>query len=468
MKRSGATVLQYLLRQGLIVMVVGVFGAAVYWLFRFSTQNLQAQVPTWSEHIAPIIHRHCSPCHHQGTPAPFPLLTYDDVAKRSLTIRAVVEKRIMPPWPADPSYSSFCEENYLTSDQIQLISAWVKHKMPFGNPEQAPSPPQYTPGSLVGKPHLRLRLQPYLISGDHQDRFLVAKVPFEFDRDTFIRAIEFVPGSRYVHHANGRIIMYSDEQKKNVFDGIYYLDTKGETRLSVFQKMNLLNDDGTMPGLDQYIHSVTNYLPGAVATVYPYPIGGFRVKRKGVIYFNDIHFGPSHETVWDTSYVNIFFDTLPPLRPTMELQLGTLGISEIIPPLRIPPDTIMTFVTRAVVLNDISLLTVNPHMHLLGKSFRAYALLPHGDTLPLIHIPKWDFQWQYFYTFRKMLHIPRNSVIEVVAQMDNTANNPNNPNHPPAWVEGRDGSMRTTDEMLQFILTFVPYQKGDEHISLAP
>jgi hypothetical protein len=125
----------------------------------------------------------------------------------------------------------------------------------------------------------------------------------------------------------------------------------------------------------------------------------------------------------------------------------------------------MTFVTR-VSECDISLLTVNPHMHLLGKSFTAYAIKPGGDTLPLVRIKNWDFRWQYFYTYKKMLHIPAGSKIEVVAVMDNTVNNPNNPNHPPKMVEGRNGSMRSSDEMLQFIMTYLPYQTGDENISL--
>ncbi|MGB3077007.1 MAG: hypothetical protein WBB36_16910 [Chitinophagales bacterium] len=65
-----------------------------------------------------------------------------------------------------------------------------------------------------------------------------------------------------------------------------------------------------------------------------------------------------------------------------------------------------------------------------------------------------------------MLHIPAGSTIEVVAVMDNTTANPNNPNNPPQEVEGRNGSMRTTDEMLQLILTFLPYETGDENIEL--
>jgi len=46
---------------------------------------------------------------------------------------------------------------------------------------------------------------------------------------------------------------------------------------------------------------------------------------------------------------------------------------------------------------------------------------------------------------------------------DNTSSNhPNNPFSPPMQIADRDGSMKTTDEMFQLIITYVPYQKGDE------
>ncbi len=53
-------------------------------------------------------------------------------------------------------------------------------------------------------------------------------------------------------------------------------------------------------------------------------------------------------------------------------------------------------------------------MHLLGKSFEAFAVTPDGKTIPLVKIPKWDFRWQYFYTFPKMLKIPKGSPIAAI------------------------------------------------------
>jgi hypothetical protein len=145
-----------------------------------------------------------------------------------------------------------------------------------------------------------------------------------------------------------------------------------------------------------------------------------------------------------------------------------LGISDVVPALVIPPDTVMRFITRATIQKDISLVTINPHMHLLGKSFIAYAITPQGDTIPLIRIPRWDFRWQYYYTFRNMLHIPSGSIIVAEGVFDNTTSNPNNPFNPPREISGLQGSMRTTDEMFQLIMTFLPYEPGDENITLDP
>ena len=69
-----------------------------------------------------------------------------------------------------------------------------------------------------------------------------------------------------------------------------------------------------------------------------------------------------------------------------------------------------------------------------------------------------------------MLRIPAGSEIVAVAEFDNTARNPWNPNRPPKWVGERwdngGASMRASDEMFQFIITYTMYKKGDEFVSL--
>ncbi len=424
-----------------------------------------APVVTFARDIAPLVHANCTPCHRPGSAGPFSLISYQDVAKRARMIQRVTSSRYMPPWPADPSYRHFVGEKYLSEAQIQLIRDWVAAGAPLGDPELLPPPPSYPTGSVLGEPDLVLEMDSaFHIEGKNRDRFLFAKIPYALPRDTFIRAIEFVPGNtKVVHHVNAHLISYAPGAKQNVFEGARVVDREQVPVQQAYPQLGLLNDDGTYPALTPL---VCNYLPGVEPAVYPEGVGGYQLAAQGAILLNDLHYGPSPVDTFDRSRFNLFFAPAAPKRPTLEIQLGTLGISDIVPPLIIPPDTVMTFRTRALIQQDISLLTINPHMHLLGKTFLAYALPPSGDTIPLIRIPEWDFRWQYFYTFEHMLHLPKGTRIEVEATFDNTRDNPFNPFDPPQTVAGRDGSMRTTDEMLQFIMTYLPYQKGDEEIRL--
>jgi hypothetical protein len=432
-----------------------------------SQPNRIKENPTFSEDIAPVVFTNCAPCHRPGEVGPFSLLTYQDVSKRSKTIAAVTQARYMPPWPADPSYSHFSGERVLTNDQIQTIKRWSEQGAPAGDPAKLPPLPQFPQGSKYGKPDLVVKMrEPLMIPGDNQDHFMVIKIPYEIPRDQYVRAIEFVPDKRkLIHHMNGHIVQY-DDRKKDPMAGPDAVNRESvKTLEDSYNAINLLNEDGSYPELTP---SVANYLPGGVSPAgFPDGIGGWKLNRRGAFLMRDIHYGPSPVDTQDQSYFNVFFTDRPPVRPTKELQLGTLGISEIIPPLIIPPDVVKTFTTKTVVDEDISLLTINPHMHLLGKSFEAFAATPDGRTIPLIKIPNWDFRWQYFYTFPKMVKIPKGSTIAAIGVYDNTSANVNNPFSPPRVVIGTNGSMRVTDEMFQLIMKYVPYQPGDENISLS-
>ncbi|MEL7530948.1 MAG: cytochrome c [Bacteroidota bacterium] len=420
---------------------------------------------TFSQHIAPIIYQNCTPCHRPASAGPFSLISYRDVFKRKKMVAKVTRDRYMPPWPADPEYRHFVEEKILSEREIALLTRWAEQGGPIGDESQIPAPPQFPNTSFLGEPDLILQMdEAFPIEGNNQDRFLFGKIPYEIAQDTFVKAFEFVAGNKkVVHHMNGHLVSYEPNAKSNVMEGERFVDRELVPVQRAYPRLGLLNDDGTYPTLTPL---VCNYLPGVVPQLYPQGVGGYKLSKKGAFLFNDLHYGPSAEDTSDRSRVNVFFASGPPERPTLELQMGTLGISDIVPPLVIPPDTIMQFRTEAIIQQDISLLTLNPHMHLLGKSFTAYAIPPVGDTIPLIRIPDWDFRWQYFYTFEYMLPLPKGTRVIVEAVYDNSMDNPNNPFDPPQLIAEREGSMRTTDEMLQFIMTFLPYRAGDEEIAL--
>ena len=419
---------------------------------------------TFSEHISPIIYNNCVECHHPNGGAPFSLTNYHDIAKRSKMIAYVTAEKYMPPWPADKSYSSFLGEKGLTDKEIKLIRKWHKQGAKQGDPSKEAEVPKLQ-GSKYGEPDLVVKMPEKIpIYGNNNDRFLIAKLPYNIPTDTFVSMIEFIPGNRrFVHHMNGHLLQYF--RPKDVWQGKNWVDREDYLQQDAYVALDFPYPDGSYPTL---VPSIVNYLPGVQAVEYPEGIGGFKLPKTGMFYLNDIHYGPSPIDTFDQSYLNIYYADKAPKRPLREFQLGTSGVSPVIPPLVIPPNTVKRFTTQLRVPKDLSFVTINPHMHLLGKSMKAYAITLENDTIPLINIEDWNFRWQYFYTFKKLLKIPKGSLIKVEATFDNTLDNLDNPFDPPQLITGREGSMKTTDEMFQFIINYLPYQEGDENISLDP
>lgn len=427
--------------------------------------SFRSTPPTYARDIQPILARSCVSCHQPNQIGHFNLLTYQDALLNANKISYTVSNRIMPPWPADPHYTEFVGQMVLSANEIETIVDWVAAGCPPGDTSSIKPISLAANRSFLGVPDKTIAVPPSYFDSGQVDRFLLVKVPFELPSDTFLRAVEFVPGNtRLVHHVNGDMVRFDFDKKKDVADGARVVPMVLDSTIrDAYQRVGVLHDDGSYPLLAK---SVVNYLPGVLAQQYPEGIGGWKVNRKNAFLLADLHYGPADNASSDSSYINLFFAPKAPERPMREFQMGTLGVSPIVPPLVIPPNKISTYTTEWVVPETISIVTINPHMHWLGKSFKAYALPPNADTIRLIHIPKWNFNWQFFYTFKKMVVVPAGSRIVVEGVFDNTSNNPFNPNYPPKVVSDKDGSMKSSDEMFQFIVNYVTYKPGDESVSL--
>ncbi len=421
--------------------------------------------PNWNKDIGPILEKNCVVCHSENGIGPFDLTKYGNVKKRAKTIADVVRNGYMPPWPADKDYTHFIGEKGLTKTEIEQICDWVKDGCKLGNGEELilAVPESQKPK----KPDMVLKLPKIEVESDYLDRFYIVKIPGEIEQDRYLQSVFFKTGlTEYVHHFNGHLLLY-DYDKKKVLGNSEAEDISYGAKSGADLLKTLLQDDGTAP---LRVHSVVNYLPGVFGVKLPSGIGTVPISKKFCFVGNDMHYGPSEKKLIDSSELYLYFTDVKPQREIHELMLGTNGIAPIVPPLQIKPNTISKHKSSYTIKEDISIVTINPHMHMLGKSFKAYAIKPNGDTVRLIAIPQWDFRWQYFYTFKTMVKIPKGSVIVAEGEYDNTVANPNNPNKPPKMVGERleygGSSMRATDEMFQFIISYTLYKRGDEFIKL--
>ena len=423
----------------------------------------------WSNTVSNLIYTNCAPCHRENGIAPFPLTSYEQVKAKANRIRWATQTRYMPPWPADPEYRHFLNERVLTQQQIEILSEWIKNGLPRGDTAKEPPLPVFAKESFFRKPDLVLRLQhPIQLNGNGRDSFIMAKFPYRIARDTVLDFVEFVPGLKQrVHHVNGHLLSYT-RPAANPFNGA---EAFGDTRRNLedlYSAMGLRYTDQNQPQFPLLTLNTVYYLPGYIPFAYPETIGGIRLYKTGAFLLNNIHYGPSLKQQADSSKLNVFFRAAPVKRPYTEAQIGTLGLAPVIPELVIPAGVQKQFTTQIKIQKKISLLSVNPHMHQIGVYFKAYAICPSGDTVPLIRIPRWDFKWQYYYTYPHPLVLEAGTVIKAEARFDNRDENPNNPFHPPQTIRSGNGleSMTSREEMFQFIFTYLPYRPGDDTLSL--
>jgi hypothetical protein len=400
---------------------------------------------TWSGQAASIVYQHCTPCHRPGEIGPMPFTNYQEASAYASMISFTVQSGYMPPWQPDHNYSPLLGQRVMSQQEIQTIQDWVQQGALRGDPATEPSMPNYPIGSQLGQPDTVISMaQAYLHQGNNQDLYRVFVLPTNLNVAKKIKAIEFRAGNKsIVHHAIlGIDVTGQGRQRDSLAPGYGYTQFFGF---------------GFTPTEDNWY----GWAPGAAAKYFPANIG--KNLPAGADILVQMHYAPTSIAQTDSSSINLFYDR--DNQVTRLEQITAISPMDLMNgPFVIPANTVRTFKGRMRVSTDVSLLSIFPHMHLIGKNWKVYAVKPGNDTVNLISIPEWDFNWQGFYYFPRLIKLPANSWIYAEATFDNRASNPNNPNTPPqpmSWGEN------TTDEMYLCYFGFVPYQAGDENIALS-
>lgn len=417
-----------------------------FWLVFGVTEGF-AQ-PTWNQNIAPIIFTHCTPCHHAGGSAPFALDNYRQVAKRSKFVAEVVHAGYMPPWKADVAYRHFAGERVLTPVEKQALADWVALGAPKGSGPE-PKSPVYKGGTqLASLPSLVLQMEPFTIPGGNQQTYICTAIPYELPQDTFVQAVEYLPGNvELTHHVSYQFLAVHPLVNLDSVGGSFvYGEQDFLNDAHDYGHFGLIGPDGSLPR--EVFHM--GWLPGASPTVFEEGSGFFLPKR-GVLLIRNLHYAPTPIPATDQAKVLLHFAQAPVTKPVLFAAFKPMlkDSSQLV----IPANERVKYEIKINVPQDLWVTHINPHMHQLGQSFKVWALPPNGDTIPLVHIPRWDFNWQDFYRFQVPVHLPKGSFVYAEAWFDNTANNPSNPFSPPkpVWFER---GMDDEDEMMRLVFLF--------------
>jgi hypothetical protein len=152
-----------------------------------------------------------------------------------------------------------------------------------------------------------------------------------------------------------------------------------------------------------------------------------------------IHYTPNGAPHEDQSCLGLVFAD----PKTVQKEISTEMVVN--PRFEIPPhDPNYRVDATTTIEQDSLLLTLMPHTHLRGKSFRYEAIYPNGDREILLDLPRYDFNWQNTYVLAKPKVLPKGTQLHCVAHYDNSKCNRSNPN-PDATVRWGD---QTWEEML--------------------
>ncbi len=382
----------------------------------------------YSENVAGILNSHCAECHRPGEVAPFSLLGYENAKKWSRMIAQVTGSRRMPPWKAVHGFGEFADENILSELQVETLRRWAEAGAPRGDVGKEPKPPVFRSEWPLGEPdHVLRPAKPHPLDAAGQDEYRHFVLKTSFKETRWVRAMAVRPGNpRVVHH----VIAFLDEQGRS--HAIESRTSDGKQGYVSFGGLGFM-PDGSLGG----------WAPGLRPQTTPEGIA-FELKP-GTTIVMQVHYHRTGKPEVDQTRLGLYF-AKEPIKKSMNLAWLAN------PFFRLPSGESnhrvqMTYPIPA----DVTIYSVMPHMHLLGRSMKAEAILPNGSRKPLIHIRDWDFNWQLNYMFKQPIKLPKGSKVSVEAFYDNSSSNPNQPSNPPRPVTWGE---ETTDEMFLLIASY--------------
>jgi peroxiredoxin len=367
---------------------------------------------TYARDVSRILQRRCVVCHRPGDVAPFPLTQARDVVRWSAMIREVVSEGRMPPWLADPGHGRFRNDARLTAAEKRLLLEWIDNGCPLGDPGDLPAPPTFPDGWRIPRPDLVLPMaqRAFSIPAEGEVEYQYFLVDPGFTSDRLVKAAQVRPGNlAVVHHA----------------------------------LVSIMPPDGDASKLDN-VGALLDYAPGMPPLELP---EGYAVRiPAGSKLLFQLHYTPNGSAQADLTRLGLVF--ADPRRVRHEVRGGAVSN----PDLSIPAGARRHQVVGELLLSeDVRLVSLSPHLHLRGKSFRFEAVLPNGKRQVLLDVPRYDFNWQLRYELAEPQRLPAGTRLVCTAVYDNSAENPANPD-PTQTVGWGD---QTWQEMLIGFFAFV-------------
>jgi hypothetical protein len=315
----------------------------------------------------------------------------------------------MPPWPADPHYGKFANDRSLSKAEIETITAWVDANAPEGNKADAPKPRTWVEGWNISKPDAIVEMpQAFEMPAKGEVEYQYIVVPTGFTEDKWISQVEVRPGDRtVVHHAVMFIREPGNPWLKEAKPGVPYVP-KVANPGQRFGNTNGLGND-----------ILTIYTPGMVPDIWQ--PGQAKQIKAGSDLVMQMHYTASGKPGKDQTRIGMVFAKEPPTQRI--ITIGALNNQFLIP----AGDANYKAEGMFMAANQMTIISLFPHLHLRGKAFQYDVITPDGKSETLLKVNDWSLFWQLSYVLDKPLVLEPGTKIKATAWWDNSANNKDNP-----------------------------------------
>jgi mono/diheme cytochrome c family protein len=401
-------------------LILGFVAAAAVVPPALSLKAAEKTAPTFNKDVLPILQKNCQECHRPGAIAPMSFMTYRDARPYARAIAKATATRTMPPWFADPAVGHFKNAKMLTQDQIATLSTWAEKGAVEGDAKDKPSPVEFVDGWTIGKPDIIVTYpHPIDIPATGVVDQANVLVYAHFDRDMWVQAAQVLPGnSKVVHHMKAWIRPPGSAWMKGAPEGELYNPPRGQAgQVGADPEAVKVSSSGIMPVQD----ILAKYNPGVEGQEFSTGNAAKFIAAGSDIVFES-HYTTDGKPETDQSMVGIVLAKAPP----QQRHITTTAISE--RRFEIPAGSANYEVDgETTIESPAKLVWIQPHMHYRGKDYELTVVYPTGETVTVLRVPNYRFDWQVGYELATPLDLPKGTKLKTVSHYDNSTANKFNP-----------------------------------------
>lgn len=375
-----------------------------------------------------IFQDNCEGCHGAGRGA---TPVFSDYAS-TIAIKDLIQYNIrhggrhahvgyMPPFFAADNGSRFADYRQLSEKEIRKITQWIGQGTSAGDSTQSRAytpPTTTTPAGILTEFKTPADFKPVTYASTGKDLYQCFILDTDIKTTQYLMGTLAIPGNpKLVHH----VLLFAIPARYN--DALFAADQN--------------TAEPGYPCFGAPLNKVSPEIVGGWAPGFRLPAAedrGFALEP-GTRLVVQIHYNFAADPQGsDQTTVQLWLSETRPKALQKTYPIGDLVLN-------IPAGANHHVETAAypaaflIPKDDVGLIyEVLPHAHLLGQEITYTLHRENGTDEELIHIPRWNFQWQQFYHFKTPVKVYPGDSISIRCVYDNSVNNRFQPKNPPIDV----------------------------------